>query len=50
MNKEKLLQKIDSIKKSISKHLLRTSIFAVTAVFGAPVVIVILLRTRKEGI
>ena len=35
MNKEKLLQKIDSIKKSISKHLLRTSIFAVTAVAPA---------------
>lgn len=31
MNKENLLQKIKKIKKSISKHLLRTGIFAVTA-------------------
>ena len=35
MNKEKLLQKIEKIKKSISKHLLRTGIFALTA--AAPV-------------
>lgn len=34
MNKEKLLQKIEKIKQSISKHLLRTGIFAITA--GAP--------------
>lgn len=31
MNKEQLLQKIEKIKKSLSTHLLRTGIFAVTA-------------------
>lgn len=31
MNKEKLLQKIEKLKQNISKHLLRTGIFAITA-------------------